>query len=171
MPDATLEFVQLLTSHQARLYGYVMSLVGDPHLARDVQQETNEVLWRKSKDFEPGTNFAAWMLRTAYYQVLAHRQRLGRERLVFDDDLAADLAEAAAERNEQFDERQTLLHECLQKLGEPQRDLVRARYQEGYGLSELASRTNRTTNAVKQALFRARAALVDCVRLRMGATS
>ena len=167
MSNSELEFVQLLTSNQARLFAYILSLVGDPHRARDVQQETNEVLWRKSGEFARGTNFPAWMLRTAYYQVLAHRQRLGRERLVFDDELAAGLAEAAAERNEAFEERQALLHECLEKLPDRQRELVRARYQEGYELPDLATRTQRSKEAVKQALFRARANLVDCVKSRM----
>ncbi len=61
MSNSELQFVQLLTSHQARLYAYVLSLVADADQANDIMQETNTVLWVKSSDFEIGTNFSAWM--------------------------------------------------------------------------------------------------------------
>ena len=66
MADSELQFVTLLTSHQGRLFAYVLSLVGDADQARDVMQETNAVLWQKSADFEIGTNFSAWMIKTAF---------------------------------------------------------------------------------------------------------
>ena len=164
MADPQLHFVQLLTSHQARLYGYILSLIGDPDQARDVMQETNTVLWRKSDEFELGTNFAAWMLKTAYYQVMAHRQRMSRERLVFGDELTVELAEAAAEENAAMDERQAMLRECLTKLNDRYHDVIKARYLDGFELSDVASRMDINMNTLKQVLFRARAALIDCVR-------
>ena len=165
MSDHQLEFVQLLTSHQGRLYGYVLSLLGNADQARDVMQETNAVLWQKSESFQLGTNFSAWMMQTAYYQVMAHRQKLARERLIFDDEMTAELAAAAGERNELLEQRQAVLQDCLAKLSETSRDLIRARYQDGFDLAAIAEKLNRTTNAIKQALFRARAALIDCVQL------
>ena len=89
-PEPPVEFVQLLTSNQSRLYAYVLSLMGDCNQAKDVMQETNAVLWRKANDFELGSNFGAWMLKVAYFQVMAHRQRLTRDRLVFDDEFLHD---------------------------------------------------------------------------------
>ncbi len=52
MADSELQFVTLRTSHQGRLFAYVLSLVGDADQARDVMQETNTVLWQKSADFD-----------------------------------------------------------------------------------------------------------------------
>ena len=167
MADHELQFVQLLTSHQGRLYAYVLSIVGDPDQARDVMQETNAVLWQKSSAFELGTNFSAWMLKTAYYQVMAHRKRLSRDRLVFDDLLTAELARSSEQRIDDWEERQDLLRECLTRLSDRQQELIAARYQSGFDLSVIAETMNRTTNAIKQALFRARASLVDCVQGKM----
>lgn len=42
------EFIQLLTTHQSRLYAYILTLVFDPNDADDVLQETNTVLWSKA---------------------------------------------------------------------------------------------------------------------------
>ena len=80
-PEPSFEFVQLLTSHQSRLYAYVLSLLGNRTQAEDVMQETNAVLWRKAHDFKLGTNFGAWMLKVAHFQVMAHRRKLTRDRL------------------------------------------------------------------------------------------
>lgn len=177
MADHQMEFVQLLTSHQGRLYAYVFSMLGNADQARDVMQETNAVLWQKATDFKLGTNFAAWMMRTAYYQVMAHRQKQAREKLVFDDELTANLAAAAAKKNESVELRQALLEDCITRLSDHHRDLIQARYQDGFELASIAETMDRSTNAIKQALFRARAALIDCVKaksdspLRRGATS
>lgn len=83
----TPEFIQLLTSSQSRIYSYILSLVLDPVQADDILQKTNVVLWEKQSEFQLGTNFIAWSLRIAYFQVCAFRKRQQRERLVFDDEL------------------------------------------------------------------------------------
>ena len=84
-------------------------------------------------------------------------------KLVFDDELTAELAQAANDRNETLEEKQDMLRECLTKLNDRHRELIRARYQDGFDLADIAEKMNRQTNAIKQALFRARANLIDCV--------
>ena len=42
-PEPPFEFVQLLTSHQSRLYAYVLSLFGDRTQAEDVMQDTGSL--------------------------------------------------------------------------------------------------------------------------------
>lgn len=163
-PEPSFEFVQLLTSHQSRLYAYVLSLLGDRTQAEDVMQETNAVLWRKAHDFELGSNFGAWMLKVAYFQVMAHRRRLTRDRLVFDDDFLQDIAEEAEQHFEQQHEKQRLLTDCIGKLNERHQELIRRRYTEGATLKFIASQSGQSENTIKQALFRARAALIACVK-------
>ncbi|KAA1260249.1 ECF RNA polymerase sigma factor SigK [Rubripirellula obstinata] len=159
----TPEFIQLLTSNQSRLYGYILSLTFDPDQANDVLQQTNQILWQKEEDFEIGTNFIAWSFRIAYFQVLAHRKRIQRDRLVFDEDVLRDIADVPSSSDETFEIRQRLLRHCLEKLTEHQRQFVRLRYSKGLKLDAIATETDRNVNAVKQILFRARAALMACV--------
>ena len=86
-PRQATEFVQLLTSHQRRLYVYIMTFL--PHLADadEVLQETNVVLWSKAHEFILGTSFSDWAYKIAYFQVLAFRKRGVRSRLVFAQDM------------------------------------------------------------------------------------
>lgn len=157
------EFVVLITGVQARLYAYVLSLLGDPHQAADVVQETNLVLWRKADQYKPGTDFVAWACSVAHFQVLAFRQKTGRDRLVFDDLLLADLAEKAAERTELFDSRLRALFDCMKRLTERQRALFRRHYADGQSIRDMADTGGETPGAITQAMFRARLALLKCV--------
>lgn len=166
-PEPSFEFVQLLTSHQSRLYAYVLSLLGDRTQAEDVLQETNAVLWRKAHEFTIGSNFGAWMLKVAYFQVMAHRRKLNRDRLVFDDDVLQELAQDAGNQSEQQEEKQRLLGDCIGKLNKRYQDLIRLGYTEGATLKSIAAQRGQSENAIKQALFRARAALIECVKGRL----
>lgn len=163
-PEPSFEFVQLLTSHQSRLYAYVLSLLGDRTQAEDVLQETNAVLWRKASEFRLGTNFGAWMLKVAYFQVMAHRRRLTRDRLIFDNDFVQDMAEGAEKQGERQGENQLRLGDCIRKLTERYQELIRRRYTDGATLKSIAAQSGQSENSIKQALFRARTALIECVK-------
>ena len=166
--EVSAEFIQLLTTHQSRLYAYALSLLGKREAAQEVMQETNIVMWRKADQFQMGTNFAAWMMKIAYYQVLEHRRKLNRQALfVVDEDFLSALAEEASESTEHIAEQQMALQACLARLPERQRDLVRRRYSDGASIKAVAEQIGIAANAVKQTLFRARGKLIDCVRYRM----
>ena len=165
-------FVQLMTEHQGRLYAYVLSLLGDPDQANDVLQETNLVLWRNAGEFQMGSNFRAWAFRIAHFQVMAHRQRQLRDRLVFDDEMLVVLDSAAKAVDETYESRQERLTACLEKLPALQRELLRQRYADGLSLQAIAESVRRTANAVAQTLFRVRHTLIECVtRMADGGTS
>ncbi|MCB1121840.1 MAG: sigma-70 family RNA polymerase sigma factor, partial [Verrucomicrobiae bacterium] len=160
--------IQLLTSNQSRLYAYLFSLLGNRQQAEDVMQETNMILWRKAGQFELGTNFGAWMLKVAYYQVLAHRRKLNRQAIfIQNDEFLRELADEALKVTDLTERQQEALQVCLKRLPDRQRDLIRRRYSEGASIKSVARQLNIAASAVKQALFRARTNLIQCVQHRM----
>jgi len=162
--DAPDEFLESVTEFQPRLYGYIFSLVADREAAHEILQETNVVLWRKSEEFELGSNFKAWSFRIAYFQFLAYQQRQVRERLVFDEASLQRVAAASDRFDDSYHERRDRLEECLRRLPQRQRELIVKRYLEGVSIDELAVETKRTSNAISQLLFRARRNLLDCLK-------
>jgi RNA polymerase sigma-70 factor, ECF subfamily len=156
-------FVESMTAHQGRLYAYILSLLGDVDQANDVLQEANVVLWRNASEFRPGSNFRAWAFRIAHFQVMAHRQRQFRDRVVFDDEILALLDPAAREADETYESREQALTGCLEKLGAPHRDLLHRRYAQGQSLQTIAQACRKTANGVAQMLFRIRRSLIECV--------
>lgn len=160
---ASAEFVALLTGSQRRLYAFILALTRNPADADDVLQETNLVLWRKSDQFAPGSDFDAWSLRVAQFQVMAHRKRRQRSRLHFDDELVERVAADAGEVLAGFDARREALAHCLRRLRPEQRRLVAERYQPGGCVNELAARQGRSPKAVSEALRRIRRVLLECI--------
>ncbi|TWT66245.1 ECF RNA polymerase sigma factor SigH [Posidoniimonas polymericola] len=157
------EFLQLITQFQPRLYGYLLTLMGNPDDANDVLQETNVNLWEGASKYEPGTNFKAWAFRVAHFQVMSYRQRRVRDRVTFSNDLVATLAVEASAADELQEARRELLSECLKKLPKNMLTVVGLRYLDGLSVSEIATKLSLASNAISQRLFRARRALEECV--------
>lgn len=158
------DFVSELTAWQRRLYAFILALVRHPADADDILQETNLVMWRKWRDFEPGTRFDSWAFAIARFQVMAHRKRQKRSKLHFDDDLVELLAtDAAADPEGGFDARRAALSRCLGKLTDEQRRLVARRYEPGGSVAELAARVGKTPKALSESLRRVRKNLMTCI--------
>lgn len=170
----TEEFVRLLTENQRRLYVYILSLVGNSGDADELLQDTNLVLWRKCSDFTLGTNFSAWAMKTAHFEVLAFRKRRQREQLRFDPELVEVLADEATTWADDFDSKRQALTNCISRLSERDRELLHLRYGLGNtpatdSMGELANKVGRTVHATYQALHRIRSSLLACMRRRLAA--
>ncbi len=164
------EFLRLITEFQGRLFGYLLSMLGDTDQANEVLQETNLVLWRKSNEFQAGSDFKAWSFRVAHFQVMAFRQRQIRDRLVFDDDMVETFGRDASAQDEAYKQRIELLETCIDNLSERNREVLCRFYDEGQSLDVIAASLKRKANAVGQMLFRIRKALIDCVSGESGVT-
>ena len=151
-----------ITACQSRLYAYILTLTGDREQARDVLQECNLVMWSKADEFEEGTNFIAWAFKIARYQVMAARQKTARDRLVFDDEFLESMADIF-DGDEAFDERQAALGQCIEEITPNHRNLLKIRYTDGLSVKEIATRVDKTANAVAKVLHRTRLALMDCI--------
>ncbi len=162
------DFVDLMTSYQGRLYGFIFSLVGNPDAANDVLQETNLILWNKSSEFELGSNFKAWSYRIASFQVMAYRQRKMRDRLIFDDDMMQRVVAEYTDKDEAYEFKQKKIQSCMKELPERQYNLINKRYYKGQSVQEIAKEMKSTANSITQALYRARTNLSQCVKSLLG---
>lgn len=157
-------FFAWVTESQRVLHAFILTLAPDFSDAEDILQETNLVLWEKQAEFTPGTDFRAWAFRIARYQVMAHRKRQSRSRLVFDEVLMERLAKVAAGNSEAFDARREALAGCLKKLAPEQQQLLAQRYGESLSGGAIAESLGVTPDAVYQTLHRTRDALLRCIR-------
>lgn len=160
-------FAELMASHQTRLEAYIRSLIFDASSARDILQEANIVMLKKSGQFKPGTNFTAWAYRIAWFEVMSWRRRKGRERIVFNDEMLEQVAEVVERRSDGEQERVVALRECIEKLPERQREFITRRYLNEDSLVELAEENGMKKNALVQLLFRARSSLQKCIEQRL----
>lgn len=157
-------FHQLLTGAQSSLYAFICSLLGGASCSRDVLQETNLVLWEKAELFDQSREFLPWAFHFAHLQVLAYRKKQARERLVFDDDLVADLAAEFTERIKNVDSRLEALNECLGKLPDTERQLVRRYYERGGAVQAISNALGISSNTVAARMYRIRKVLSACIQ-------
>ncbi len=161
-----IQYLQLVTRHQASIYGYIHSIAPGAS-ADDILQETNIVLWEKADDFEIGTNFKAFAFRIAHFKTLeALRFEKRRRWLRFDSDLLDTIAERHIQKasdDSATDLRQDSLRQCLAKLADDDRSLIHSRYTSGLDLRSLSEQTGRTVGALQQVFFRIRNALKSCI--------
>jgi len=163
--------VRLMAEHQAALRGFVMAMMPGSPDVDDVVQEANILVWRKRREFEPGTNFRAWLLTVAKYQVMTARKRLRRRReSSFPEEMLAKLADDAAAGETPPDVRRKALWECLDHLRPVDKALILRRYFDDLKIKQLAAEAERSADSVKMSLLRIRGVLAECVhrRLRSG---
>ena len=80
-PSAVLsgeEFARLFGESFRVLWLIGMGVTGDRHLAEDVVQDAAMLALKKLDDFEPGTNFNAWMGKIVRYVAMNRRRKESR---------------------------------------------------------------------------------------------
>jgi RNA polymerase sigma-70 factor (ECF subfamily) len=157
------DFGRLFARYQSRIYGYIRSLVMDRSDAEDLLQETGSILWQKFGEFQPGSNFVAWALQVARYEVLHFRQRQKRDLLHsserFVDAVSADVAADAL----QLDSLERFLAGCMEQLAPAERELFAQRYQTDVTTKGLAEKLGRPSSTVYDTINRIRRTLTACV--------
>ena len=163
-------FIQSLTDHQGRLFVYLVSMLGDVHDARNVLQETNLELWRKSGQFIEGTDFAAWSRRIAHFKILAFLRDKKRDRHLFDEALLNQIAQRP-QSTEDDEEIHVALRHCLAALPDRLRLLISGRYGSDHSIRQLAQRIGKSEAATKVVLSRVRKQLMGCIERQLAAGS
>lgn len=171
MDESRRQFIRLMTTHERLVYGYILSLVPNWADADEILQETNIRLWEEFDKFVLGTNFAAWAIRVAHFQVLTWRKKVSRSRLVFDQRVVDAIASEPSWCDEAFEARQQALGECVSELPDHSRDLLRNCYVRGAKIKDVAIRLNRTPASVYKALERIRETLHSCIKHKLEQTS
>lgn len=163
------DFIKLLTSHQAVLKGYIISLLPGCQDINDVLQDTNVILWEKMHTFEPGSNFRAWAFATARIKVMHYRDKQKRlNRIVLSDEILDSIAEAREEiLPEQLENELVALHHCLENLREEERAMIRARYGQSSTLQSYAHTIGRSAQSARVTLHRIRRKLRSCMDHRL----
>ncbi|MEX0611905.1 MAG: sigma-70 family RNA polymerase sigma factor [Pirellulales bacterium] len=159
--EKTRRFVALLGAHDRRLFGYILALVSNYADAEELAQKTRLRLWEQFDEYDVEKDFGAWARTIAHYLILAYRKSHVDRIQLSDEALEAIAARMGAD--EQIDDWQWALQECLGRLNESKRQVLLRYYSTGETLREIATQTGRSFDAVRHSVLRTRLALADCV--------
>jgi RNA polymerase sigma-70 factor (ECF subfamily) len=164
------EFVVLMTRHQRQIWWFINSLLPAATDADDVLQETSLVLWRKWDQFDREREFVAWACGIARLQVFKFVRENKSKRIYLNEIVLgeiADIAQREIQNMTRVENRLTALKECVQSLTEPERSLIRNRYDNAWTTQRLAEELNRPLVTVYKTLARTRGKLSDCVNRKL----
>ncbi len=162
-PDPQLAFTRQFVAAQPALHGFLMSLVHDTHAADDLLQDLAERMWRKFGEYDDRRSFVAWGIGFARLLAMEWRRRQQRLPLPLDEETVDLLASEAADRCVHHDDRLDALRDCITRLTDRQRAVLRMRYQEECPVKTIARQSNRTQMAVYKMLKHIHLTLLDCI--------
>jgi RNA polymerase sigma-70 factor, ECF subfamily len=159
------------------VYRFALFLTRDPSASEEIAQETFRVALSTSPPPEspnPGhaVEAAAWLRGIARNLARNHIRKKRRKWVLFSSGIL-ELAEAhfiasGAGDDEVWESRKLALATCMGKLGEPDRNLIRRRYEQGEHVSAMAVPLGMEANSVSKRLERIRKALRDCINNALG---
>jgi RNA polymerase sigma-70 factor (ECF subfamily) len=136
------------------VYGYVRSIVRDPHEAEDITQQLFLKLMKALVRYEPrGVPFSAWMLRLAHNLAMDHMRAPLRRVTPCDEVRPVDYAE------DDTDDRRRCLSDALCSLPIEQRNVLLLRHVTGLSPGEIANYIGRSESSVHGLHHRGRRAL------------
>ena len=153
------------------LVAYLGAILGDPHLAEDVTQETLVTAHRSAGRFDPGSSFEAWLRGIARNKVREHRRAAARRPLVIDSRIVDGMEQvfgvfdSGRPGSGTWEERIDIMRDCIGKLASKLRRAVEYVYDGDRSLKEAAAELNSTPEAVGQRLSRARRLIRKCAEL------
>jgi RNA polymerase sigma-70 factor (ECF subfamily) len=157
-PDA---YGAAVAATQARLRAFIAGYVPQAAWVDDLAQQAYVSAYRSLGDFQVGTDFYAWLRQIAYNHLRAELERASRRRRL--DALAAAELTRRLELARPGDEDLDALRDCVGRLPEASRDIVRSHYLDGVPLARIAERLGRSADGLKVSLFRIRATLRECL--------
>lgn len=160
-------FTTLLNRHQAKIYSYIYSMVGNQDVANDIFQDTfTKVITKMDDTYNEQGKWIAWVMRIAHNATIDHLRKQKR----FVDvnatndpdndfyDRIADHDQSDAQETMEMNEDQKSLMKHIAALPPEQREVVMLRHYYEMSFKEIADLTNVSINT---ALGRMRYALIN----------
>lgn len=155
-------FAALVRAHEDEVYTLAHRLVGDPHMAADVAQETLIRAWRALPKFRGDSKLSTWLYRITVNTAWTHTKRAARHAATPIDDhteIAAPRGAGDPEFAGEILELRGRLRRSLDRLPDAQREVVVLKDIYGWSHAEIADSMGITVTAAKVRLHRARARL------------
>jgi len=165
--DKVQSFLRLFSAYQHRIYGYIMSLVGDWNQSDDIYQETTSVLWTKFDQFVSETDFLSWALKIAHFQVLSHRKKVNVHRKYFSQQTLDKLNEVAISSGSDSEASLNALRKCIELLPDRSKKLISLRYEDGATVLKIAQRVQQSVNTLYKEYQKIHTQLFQCIRKQM----
>ncbi len=152
---------ELIRTHQAGVYGYILRMSGRPELAEDVVQEAFVRVITNLHRFDSRFRFSTWLFtiaRRVFLNMIEKRRPCSDSDQVAESCAAQDLREVSDDRQDRGVWKDSVQH-ALMQLASDQREVVVLFHQHDWPIWLIASHLNMPEGTVKSHLHRGRSKL------------
>src|SRR5262245_9542015 len=146
----------LYARHHAKVYRFILRMVGNEAMAEDLLAETFFDAWRQADRFEGRSQVSTWLLAIARNKTLSAMRVRRVDQL---DDAFAETIEDGADDPETALERKTtsaLVRKCLTRLSPAHRQVIDLVYYHEKSMQEISDIVGIPVGTVKTRMFCAR---------------
>ena len=174
-------FETLVVRHQKRMFNVAFRLISDYDDACEVVQDAFVSAYKNIRTFRGDAKFTTWLttitLNLSRNRLKQIKSRQGHVSYSLDDPLWIDESEltrdppskepSMLDRLEKQD-IQGKVQDCIKALDPEYREVIVLRDMQDFSYDDIGGMLNMREGTVKSRLFRARAAVRDCLRRAMG---
>jgi len=162
-PDA---YGTVVAATQGRLRSFIAGYVPRAAWVDDLAQQAFISAYRSLRSFHVGTDFYAWLRQIAFNHLRAELEKTSRRKRLESDylvEITASEMERRLARDPGEEETLDALRDCVSRLPDTSRDIVRRHYGDGSPLAEIAGSLGRPAGSLKVTLFKIRLRLKECI--------
>lgn len=159
----TTAFEELYRSYFRRIFNFSIRKLGDPAEAEDVAQEVFAAVFSCLDRFEGKSDLLVWIYGITRNILNNRLRRRGGVRLVSLEEIPADANPVDLGPGPAAEARETLsrIQEAIEELPKDQRKILELRHSRRLAIRKIAVIMDRSEDAVKSSLYRARRALAS----------
>lgn len=161
-------YEDIVREYETRVHSVIAAMIPDQGRVADITQETFITVYQHLNQYQPGTNFLAWIKSIARNMAQNERRRWYRSRDAheryrdeIEDRVEDEIYQIVDSLPEDVLES---LKGCVDGLGDKTRSMVDGFYFREKAIKDLADVLDLTVSSVKVTLHRAREAIGKCMR-------
>ena len=163
------QYREIVRRFEADVFRVAAPVLGSQSAAEELTQDVFVTAYRRIDSFDLDQPFRPWLLGIARNLVRNELRRRTREASRIELYSRYIDSTTSHQASNHSDELSAALAKCRRKLSHAAAAALHGRYDQGLGLEELASQLQRSITATRQLLYRARAALRDCIEAQVAA--
>lgn len=149
-------FRHLVRLHKDSAWGLALSVLKDPHAARDAVQQAFVQAWLHLGSFRREAAFRTWLHRIVIREALTLARQASKFPINDTETEPTEPVPAEADRDTRDAHQRHYIHEALARLDARESLVLRLFYLESYTLREITELTSWSESHVKVLLYRAR---------------
>lgn len=163
-------FSKLIEIHDKKLYGFILRIIKDEHIAQDILQDTFIQIYKNLSKFHLDKPFLPWAFTIAHNTAINYLNKIQKNspyRLKDDiDSYKQSIISCKSTNPEDIYINRELnlqLSDTINKLPKKYKDLIILKYFEGLTYTQISERLNLSIQKVESRLYMARQKLIKCL--------